>query len=252
MRCWNAALPPGYALTLIKISRNPSLLYTLLMFLMMSMMQKLMSRIGFVTKGTPASDSSRCRLLELPVELQLAIYELVVVQTGPLLLNCACNSSYRNCRSQMLKDEQAWDTGKRHPPLQPALTQTCRKIRELALPLFYSENVFRASYCDPYGRPPMLPPVIRWLRLIGKENRETLRHLYFYDRNRSQDRNKPQRLHALHMSEIFTEMNGKSEALWNNSCCAHLVSFGGWQRREGEIPLALEEGAKRLMMVGEP
>ena len=152
-----------------------------------------------------AANPTRCRLLALPVDLQLVIYELAVVQYEPLLLNCACNSSYSHRRMQMREDEEAWDGGKSHPPLQPALSQTCRNIRDLTLPLFYSENVFRASYCQPVNRPPMLPSPIKWLRLIGKENREMLRHLYFYDRNPSQDHFKPGRLEVLKECKVVEE-----------------------------------------------
>lgn len=198
------------------------------------------------------SNEDRCRLLELAVELQLAIYELVLIENEPLLLNCPCNSSYRGRYEQLRQVTEAWKAGEIQPPLQPALLRTCRFIRGLALPLFYSENVFRACYCHPRE---MLPAPIKWLRLIGRQNREMLRHLYFYDRNEGQDRRSPFTLEnflkAEGACEIFTEMEGKVETLSTANCCAHLVKFGSWQRKDGEVPFALQDGARRLRMSGE-
>lgn len=102
----------------------------------------------------------------------------------------------------------------------------------------------------------MLPSAIKWLRLIGKNNREMLRHLYFYDRSPLQDR-KPKRLEILKGCEIFTELDGKMETLDAEPyCCAHLVTFGNWQRKAHEAPLSFERDAieltlKRLRIPGE-
>ncbi|KAF2193031.1 hypothetical protein K469DRAFT_508013, partial [Zopfia rhizophila CBS 207.26] len=174
-------------------------------------------------------------LLRLPLELQLSIYELVIIQDGPLLLNCPCNSSYRGRYKQMQQDEEAWVMGEEHPPLQPALSRTCRLTRRVTLPIFYKENIFRASYCYQGG---ILP--IKWLHMIGKENREMLRHLYFYDRNQDHDQNNPRDLKAVKACEIFTEMGGRLETFSNQHGCAHLVTFGNYKRREGETPIAVQ------------
>src|SRR3954465_4458747 len=92
----------------------------------------------------PSPAGEPCYLLKLPLELQLPIYELVAIQEEPLLLNCPCNSSYRGRYDQMYDDQTAWKAGERHPPSQPALSQTCRSVRQAILPIFYRENFFRA------------------------------------------------------------------------------------------------------------
>lgn len=189
-----------------------------------------------------------CLLFSIPVELQLSIYELVVIEDQPLLLNCPCNSSYRSRHEQLRKDEKAWEDGTAHPPLQPAITQTCREIRDLALPIFYKENVFRACYCL---RNRTVEKPIKWLQMIGPENRELLRHFYLYDRRQNYDRYTPRDLEKVRESEIFSEMGGGIETLTSEYCCAHLVTFGEWSRKEGEVPLACEAGVPRLRMLGE-
>ncbi|KAF2167946.1 hypothetical protein M409DRAFT_22091 [Zasmidium cellare ATCC 36951] len=189
-----------------------------------------------------------CVLFTIPVELQLSICELVVIEHQPMLLNCPCNSSYRGRQHELEEIEEAWEGGTMRPPAQPAITQTCRALRELALPIFYKENVFRSCYCR---RNRNIDAPIKWLRMIGPENRKLLRHLYFYDRNQGYDRYTPKDLAKLRESEIFSEMGGKLETLSSKYCSAHLVTFGEWTRKEGEVPLANEEGVPRLRAPGE-
>lgn len=193
--------------------------------------------------------SKRCRLLELPVELQLQIWGLVIFEDKPLLLNMSCNSSYRERYEIMYEHGAAWASGEMHPPLQPAITQTCRAIRTEALPMFYRDNVFRACYCDTQN---MLPPVVGWLNQIGPENRESLKHFYFYDRNHRQDYYNPKVLEELRKCAVFTEMHGSIENKSGKDCCCHLVTFGESRRngKDGLLP-ALEPGVPRLRLVGE-
>lgn len=193
-----------------------------------------------------------CYLLKLPTELQLDIYELVVIEDRPLLINCPCNSSYsygRGYKAQR-EDEEKWTKGELKPPQQPALSRTCRFIRQLTLPIFYQENVFRASYCEALVSDKGLLEPIQWLRMIGPTNREMLRHFYFYDRNPSQDW-KERPLKELKECEIFTEMGGNIEKLSSRYCCAHLVTFGRHERKAGEIPLASVPEVPRLKIDGE-
>jgi hypothetical protein len=187
-------------------------------------------------------------LFNLPLELQLSIYELVVQLPGPLLLNCPCNSSYRGRYKLMYADEKSWAKGDKQPPAQPALTLTCRSIRAAALPIFYKRNIFRASYC--YSKE-MLPAPLKWLRMIGKENREALRQLYFYDRNERHDKSTPRDWKEIEESETFTELGGKAETFSNLLFCAHLVTFGDYERPEGQIPAAVRPGVKALKEEGE-
>jgi hypothetical protein len=190
----------------------------------------------------------RCRLLELPVELQLSIYELAVPERELFLLNFPCNSSYRASYAVECEDRKAWESGAKHPPKQPAITQTCRFIRNETLAMFYKRNVFRACYCQTKE---MLPPVVQWLTTIGPRNREMLKHLYFYDRNERQDINFPRALQMLKDSEIFSEMGGTMESVCTIHFCAHWVTFGTHARKAGEVALAQQLGAKILRMEGE-
>lgn len=199
------------------------------------------------TSSEQAHDK-KCLLFTIPVELQLSICELVVLEDQPLLLNCPCNSSYRKRDDVLKQDEKAWDSGAAHPPMQPAVAQTCQGLRELALPIFYKENVFRACYCTRFRT---IEGPVKWLRMIGPGNRNLLRHLYFYDRNPRYDIWRAKDLQKLRESDVFSEMDGKIENLSSKDCCAHLVTFGEWARKEGELPYASEEGVPRLRMLGE-
>ena len=86
--------------------------------------------------------------------------------------------------------------------------------------------------------------------MIGERNREMLKHFYFYDRNERQDRYGERALEILKESEL-AELSGKMETLSGAECCAHLVTFGDRRRGEGEVPVALEPGVRRLRMEGE-
>jgi hypothetical protein len=198
---------------------------------------------------TATSAGQPCYLLKLPTELQLDIYELVVVEDQPLLVNCPCNSSYRGRWEEGQTEEQRWEKGEIRPPQQPALTRTCRAVRENALPIFYKENIFRASYCNATVSDLSAP--IQWFRMIGQSNREMLRHFYFYDRNERQDHNRKSSLQRLKDCEVFGVLGGNMETLSSVYCCAHLVTFGERERKAKEIPIASEKEVPRLRMAGE-
>ena len=204
---------------------------------------------------------SKSLLLDLPPELQLIIYEMVVTQHEIFLLNQPCNSSYRKPQKKgqryfehydekLKEDEEAWKSGARQPPKQPAITKVSRAIRADTLPLFYGVNIFRARYCDLFDPKP-LPDVVKWLRTIGPENRRSLRNFYFYDRSDVQDGDYPEQLERLKTSEIFTEMEGSIEDLSDGDQCAHLLKFGVNPRRDKEVPLAKRLGTKVLKLEGE-
>jgi hypothetical protein len=195
-----------------------------------------------------SSERKPCYLLNLPLELQLYIYELTIIQDEPFLLNCPCNSSYRGRYQQLHQDVQAWERREIHPPLQPAITRTNRSIRRAALPIFYQKNIFRASYCY---QTRMLSAPIKWLSMIGRENREMLRHLYFYDRNQRHDGNRPEDLEAVRNCEIFTQMGGQLETMSNQAYCAHLVLFGDYKWRESTASIVRQQDATRLKVNGE-
>jgi hypothetical protein len=210
---------------------------------------------------TQENTNNKNLLLDLPPELQLIIYEMVVTQDEIFLLNQPCNSSYRKPKEKgqfhfthydekLKEDEEAWKSGAKQPPKQPAITKVSRAIRSDTLPIFYGVNIFRARYCDLFDPKP-LPDVVKWLGTIGPENRRSLRNFYFYDRSCDQDQDYPDQLERLKESEIFTEMEGSVEDLSDGDQCAHLLKFGVNLRRDKEVPLAKRLGTKVLKLEGE-
>ena len=194
--------------------------------------------------------AGRCLLFELPPELQLIIYDFMIPENELYLVNFPCNSSYRNRLELMERDEKAWKSGANRPPMQPAITRTCRFIRDQTLSMFYRRNVFRARYCDLFNEQP-LAEVVPWLRAIGPENREMLRHLYFYDRNKTQDENYSKTLDKLKGCEIFTEMEGTIETVSNSDHCAHRVTFGKHAGKAPDVSLVQRLGKTGLRMEDE-
>ncbi|TKA78504.1 hypothetical protein B0A55_01978 [Friedmanniomyces simplex] len=122
-------------------------------------------------------------LLNLPVELQLNIYELALISPDSLLLNCPCDSWYHRNYDAWDNDKEAWASGTKHAPSQPGLTQTCAFVRKLTLPIFYQENRFLAHYCHSAD----ISMATGWLNAIGPINRALLRHLWLFDENPRQD-----------------------------------------------------------------
>ena len=170
-------------------------------------------------------------LFTLPVELQLQIYEMVVIADEPLLLNCGCDSSYID-EDDWAMDTALWEAGDKHPPYQPALTQTCKAIRSMTIPMFYRRNVFRAHYC--YAAD--VDMALSWLSCIGPENRIILKDLCFWDKNPRFDMQRDaQDLKKLRRGRLRRDYGGTVMTLQGNFPC-HRVSFveGGWfQHLEG-------------------
>jgi len=75
------------------------------------------------------------------VEIQLAIFELAIVEVEPLFVNCGYHCTSGNCGNI-----RAWECRQRHPLSQPALTHACRAIRAETIPMFYQLNTFRAHH----------------------------------------------------------------------------------------------------------
>ena len=176
-------------------------------------------------------EQEQSRLLELPAELQLAIFEYVVQEPEPLLINCGCDSSYGGDYELLEKAEAAWEAGVLHPPVQPTLTRTCRGIRETALPMFYQLNAFRAHYCS---RPDM-SLVMRWLERMGAASRHTIRDFAFWDFNPDFDEESPHSLKKLRRTKLFREMGGVMQTMEREDCCFHRVTFGRPGAEEDEF-----------------
>ncbi|KAK5735965.1 hypothetical protein LTR17_007800 [Elasticomyces elasticus] len=154
--------------------------------------------------------SHQCRLLDLPVELQLSIYELVVIVHKPLLLNCGCESSYRGKDHSERKyaDREAWSTGTLHAPHEPNLTRTCRFIRDLTLPIFYKENLFLAHYCHAAD----FEVALAWLENIGSKKRELLARLSLFDANSNYDEWCPDQIEQAKQT-LEDRFDGKTESV---------------------------------------
>ncbi|KAK5702889.1 hypothetical protein LTR97_003835 [Elasticomyces elasticus] len=93
----------------------------------------------------------RCRLLELPEELQLGIYELVVVSDKTIRLNRIDCHGYGD---NMHRGPDAYPEimpQLRRERMQPAITRACRKTRNISLPAYYKRNAFQACCCEFYG-----------------------------------------------------------------------------------------------------
>ena len=166
-------------------------------------------------------NQQQSRLLQLPVELQLAIFEYSVIEDTPLLLNCGCDSSYRSVEAWE-EDQALWERGEKHPPAQPGLTQTCHVIRATTLPMFYRQNMFRAHYCFETN----LDKSIDWLGAIGPANRQNLRDFALWDWNPIFDVFTPRDLKRAKRSDIVRKYGGRMESLHRDDHCFHKVVFG--------------------------
>ncbi|GAB1729974.1 hypothetical protein NU195Hw_g4451t1 [Hortaea werneckii] len=133
------------------------------------------------------------RLLDLPPELQLRIFELAVVQEEPIRVNfpCAWTFSRRGLglcsadekgsddmvESAYHATRRAWNAGGKSLCRQPALSKLCRAVRHDVLKLFYGKNVFEMAYCDAYK----CEAIVRWAKGIGAENRCLLKNVVATD-----------------------------------------------------------------------
>ncbi|KAK5703969.1 hypothetical protein LTR97_002982 [Elasticomyces elasticus] len=197
--------------------------------------------------------SHRCRLLDLPVELQLNIYELVLIVNEPLLLNCGCDSSYRGKDHSEREDadREAWETGTLHAPHEPNITRTCRFIRDLTVPIFYKENQFLAHYCHAAD----LDVALAWLENIGSKKREFLARLSLFDANSNYDERCPDQIEqAKQMLE--DRFNGKTEfVVTKDSGIFRRVTFArGDEKTDQERRESLDDqlSALRLVSLDEP
>ncbi|CAK3821496.1 Hypothetical predicted protein [Lecanosticta acicola] len=171
----------------------------------------------------PPPSPGPSRLLSLPRELQLSIWEFAVIEDRPLHINCPCDSSYGGWTDAYYADREAWENGDKHPPWQPPLTRVCRAIRADALPIFYQHNRFQAGYCYETDH----EAVEDYLLRIGKQNRELLRHFYFFDGNCRHDVNRPRDLKLVARGKVVRGLSGRLQSTYTDDHCRHDVVFGG-------------------------
>ncbi|KAK5732096.1 hypothetical protein LTR17_010804 [Elasticomyces elasticus] len=122
----------------------------------------------------------RCRLLELPEELQLQIYELVVIAKGPIRIPHRLCDGYQLAHGLEKENEIASPARFFSERKQPALSKTCRSIRNIVLPIYYKGNSFRGCCCYKCwwhcGYPVWVYSVSRnWLLSMGATNRALLK-----------------------------------------------------------------------------
>ncbi|GAB1741003.1 hypothetical protein NU219Hw_g6257t1 [Hortaea werneckii] len=142
---------------------------------------------------TKDTTDQRSRLLDLPSELQLQIFELAVVREKPIRVNFPCAWSFSRrglglcsadeqgsddmVESAYHATRQAWDAGGKTLCRQPALSKLCRAVRHDVLKLFYGKNVFEMAYCDAYK----FEAIGRWAKSIGAANRRLLKNVVATD-----------------------------------------------------------------------
>ncbi|KAK4962854.1 hypothetical protein LTR10_000481 [Elasticomyces elasticus] len=108
----------------------------------------------------------RCRLLELPEELQLEIYKLVVIAKAPIRI------VHQYCAGYQQDMDISWKQFLSERK-QPALSKTCRGIRNIALPIYYKCNSFRVCCCSDWDERDNASR--KWLLSLGESNRALLR-----------------------------------------------------------------------------
>ncbi|KAK4890809.1 hypothetical protein LTR27_010510 [Elasticomyces elasticus] len=112
---------------------------------------------------------TRCRLLELPQELQDGIFELVAIHEAPIMTCWPCCSHYAD-------GHFGSETQYKRDRVQPALSETCRSIRSNVLPIYYKLNTFEICYCGQ-----VLRGGEKWLTGIGAANRAMLRRVIAHE-----------------------------------------------------------------------
>ncbi|KAK5702890.1 hypothetical protein LTR97_003836 [Elasticomyces elasticus] len=112
---------------------------------------------------------TRCRLLELPQELQDGIFEPVAIQEVPIMTCWPYCSHYADGHFSS-------ETQYKRDRVQPALSETCRSIRSNVVPIYYKQNTFEICYC---GR--ILCGSEMWLTGIGAANRAMLRRVIAHE-----------------------------------------------------------------------
>lgn len=188
----------------------------------------------------PTNHYQPSRLLSLPPELQLLIWEFSVIEPEPLHLNCPCDSSYGGWTEEYYEDQSRWEAGEKEPPWQPSLTRVCRSIRADTLPMFYKHNLFQAGYCYETDT----DMVVDWLKIIGEENRRLMKGFYFFDANCRHDANCPKDLKRVQRSQVVRGMGGVLESEYGEEYCKHAVRFGaGGEDEEFEGLEGLFEGS---------
>ncbi|KAK1076264.1 hypothetical protein LTR33_009099 [Friedmanniomyces endolithicus] len=128
------------------------------------------------------TDPPRCRLLELPAELQIHIYELASVCKGTIRLrNPVCVGYGGGDQSVIAVMEPGRLPTLGHCKDGLRLSQTCRSVREIAMPIYDARNTFETCCCWVRDREDGLKPLRKWLSEIGPSTRRLLKKLHVHD-----------------------------------------------------------------------
>ncbi|KAK1067962.1 hypothetical protein LTR74_006054 [Friedmanniomyces endolithicus] len=133
-------------------------------------------------KPDKLTDLPRCRLLELPVELQSQIYELASVRNGPIRVHNSICSGYGGGHQSAITAMRPGglpNLGHREDGLR--LSRTCRSVRDIELPIYYARNTFETCCCWIRDCDEGLEPLRKWLSEIGPSNRRLLKKLHVHD-----------------------------------------------------------------------
>ncbi|KAH7169118.1 hypothetical protein DER46DRAFT_251663 [Fusarium sp. MPI-SDFR-AT-0072] len=109
----------------------------------------------------------RCEFLDLPVEIRVEIYDLLLVSR----LNRGDHSYWAvgdNYQKLIMLDVLH---DRRQRTMEPAILQTCNQIYNEAVPILYSQNIFRINVASCMSR---------FMDQIGQTNTRMIQHLDIY------------------------------------------------------------------------
>jgi len=153
-----------------------------------------------------------CLLLDLPLEIRVEIYDLLLVSRFNRLENPS--RSVGNTYQQLIMLDEL--QSRRSKTMEPALLQTCKQVYEEAAPILYSRNVFR--FHEPHF-------MVQFMAQIGHTNMRLIRALDIYV---PPDADKLAWLNLLHiLPEATPGLKSVVVAWWG------VGDWGGWPQSLG-------------------
>lgn len=115
----------------------------------------------------PTKAKQKCLLLDLPVEIRLKIYDLLLVSRFNRWDNPSWSVGNTHQKLIILDFIQA----RQYRTMEPAVLQACKQIYLEAVPILYSRNVFRFNHPD---------LMLRLMAQIGHTNMKLIQSLDIY------------------------------------------------------------------------
>jgi hypothetical protein len=112
------------------------------------------------------------RLLDLPAELQLRVFELAVVEDQPVLaiaLHLKCREF--QCGHQKYRHRRGWGTLCYTFAGPPPLADTCRSVRHDVLNLYYKGNIFEIERLD--WTPTIMNRTLTWIEGVSSSHSQS-------------------------------------------------------------------------------